>query len=229
MSGVMNTAIPPNEIKRDDDLIPAAATRGFGFSKAILDYPLALFLIFLSLPVMVMITLVILTSGLPVIFAHERVGRDGRVFRCYKFRTMVRDANSRLQDLLARHPELRHDWLTKRKLKYDPRITWFGKFLRRTSLDELPQLFNVLRGDMSIVGPRPVMMDELARYGADAAYYLQVKPGITGLWQVSGRNDLDFPKRVALDVYYVQHMSLAHDCAILLRTPAAVFKCDGAY
>jgi undecaprenyl-phosphate galactose phosphotransferase len=205
------------------------ASRGSRIVKSILDYAGSAALLLLLAPVMVTIALLVLRTGRPLLYAHERIGRNGKVFRCYKFRTMVPDASEKLSELLERDPDLKANWLTRRKLKGDPRITPFGSFLRRMSLDELPQLFNVLKGEMSLVGPRPVMSDELAHYGLEADYYLQVKPGISGLWQVSGRNDLDYAHRVFLDVWYVKNWSLMYDCAILLRTPGAVLKKSGAY
>jgi undecaprenyl-phosphate galactose phosphotransferase len=205
------------------------ASRGARIVKSALDYAGSAALLVLLAPAMATIALLVLRTGRPLLYAHERIGRNGKVFRCFKFRTMVPDASEKLSELLERDPDLRAHWLTRRKLKADPRITPFGGFLRRTSLDELPQLFNVLRGEMSLVGPRPVMKDELAHYGLEADYYLQVKPGISGLWQVSGRNDLDYAHRVFLDVWYVKNWSLMYDCAILLRTPGAVLKKSGAY
>jgi undecaprenyl-phosphate galactose phosphotransferase len=205
------------------------ASRGSRIVKSALDYAGSAVLLVLLAPVIGVIALLVLKSGRPLLYAHERIGRNGKVFRCYKFRTMVPDASEKLSELLERDPDLKAHWMSRRKLKADPRITPLGGFLRRTSLDELPQLFNVLKGQMSLVGPRPVMSDELAHYGLEADYYLQVKPGISGLWQVSGRNDLDYSHRVFLDVWYVKNWSLMYDCAILLRTPSAVLKKSGAY
>ncbi|HYM17471.1 MAG TPA: exopolysaccharide biosynthesis polyprenyl glycosylphosphotransferase [Micropepsaceae bacterium] len=205
------------------------ASRGSRIVKSALDYAGSAALLVLLAPVIGAIALLVLKSGRPLLYAHERIGRNGKVFRCYKFRTMVPDASEKLSELLERDPDLKAHWMSRRKLKADPRITPLGSFLRRTSLDELPQLFNVLKGQMSLVGPRPVMSDELAHYGLEADYYLQVKPGISGLWQVSGRNDLDYSHRVFLDVWYVKNWSLMYDCAILLRTPGAVLKKSGAY
>jgi undecaprenyl-phosphate galactose phosphotransferase len=159
-----------------------------------------------------------LADGGPVVFAHTRVGRHGRLFRCYKFRTMVANSAEVLAELLAGDPAARAEWERDRKLKRDPRVTPIGRFLRKTSLDELPQLVNVVRGEMSLVGPRPVVPDELALYGEAKVYYLQVRPGLTGLWQVSGRNDLDYARRVGLDTWYVRNWTLWHDLLILCRT-----------
>jgi len=205
------------------------ASRGSKIAKTAIDYAGALILVAILTPLMIAIALMLLWSGRPVLYAHERIGRHGKTFRCLKFRTMVPDASAKLSELLERDPDLRAHWQRTRKLESDPRITRLGLTLRRTSLDELPQLFNVLRGEMSLVGPRPIMSDELVRYGSEADYYLQVKPGITGLWQVSGRNNLDYSHRVFLDVWYVKNWSVLYDCAILLRTPGAVIRNIGAY
>jgi exopolysaccharide production protein ExoY len=166
----------------------------------------------------------------PVFFGHERVGKDGHTFHCLKFRTMVPDAEARLAELLARDPAARAEFARDRKLKDDPRvIPGIGKFLRQTSLDELPQFVNVLRGEMSVVGPRPVTSDEVLLYGRHVSDYLSVKPGVTGLWQVSGRNELTFAERVALDVRYVAERSFFSDTFIILRTVAVLATGHGAY
>ena len=171
-----------------------------------------------------------LTDGGGVIFAHTRVGRHGRLFPCFKFRTMVPNSAEVLAELLARDPIARAEWAKDRKLKSDPRITPLGHFLRKTSLDELPQLLNVVRGEMSLVGPRPVVPDELELYGEARLYYLQVRPGLTGLWQISGRNDIDYERRVGLDAWYVRNWTLWYDILILVRTLAIVHpKNNGAY
>jgi len=170
-----------------------------------------------------------LSSPGPVFFGHNRIGRDGATFKCYKFRSMVANAQDVLEELLARDPEARAEWQREFKLKNDPRITKVGAFLRKTSLDELPQLFNVVRGEMSLVGPRPIVKDEIELYGAKVRYFFKVTPGITGLWQVSGRNDISYDERVMLDEYYAKNWSLWLDVEILLRTFGVVFKREGAY
>ena len=167
-------------------------------------------------------------DGAPVLFGHYRVGRDGRLFRCLKFRTMYRESEQMLAELLARDPVARAQWEREQKLSDDPRVTPVGRFLRRTSLDELPQLINVLRGEMSLVGPRPITVGELTRYGSVRWHYLSVAPGITGLWQVSGRNDTSYAQRVALDERYVERRSLSVDLWILLRTVKVVLSREGA-
>jgi exopolysaccharide production protein ExoY len=188
----------------------------------------ALLLIVLA-PLMVFIALRIwLEDGSPVLFAHWRVGQRGRLFRCLKFRSMVRNADLVLGDLLMRDPQAREEWRRDHKLRNDPRIMCIGRFLRRTSLDELPQLFNVLRGEMNLVGPRPVVVHEIPRYGEHKRHYLSVKPGMTGLWQVSGRNNLTYAQRVALDARYVETRSLRNDATILLRTVSVLVTRDGA-
>jgi Undecaprenyl-phosphate galactose phosphotransferase WbaP len=186
-------------------------------------------LLVILLPFFLTIGLIVSSDGGNAIFGHERVGRGGRTFRCLKFRSMITEADAVLADLLANDPRAREEWNRDFKLKNDIRITAIGRILRRTSLDELPQLWNVLRGDMSLVGPRPIVEKELPRYGPDARYYLMVKPGMTGLWQVSGRNNVDYATRVSLDVCYVTERSVLLDVTILLRTFKVVFEKDGAY
>ncbi len=181
-------------------------------------------------PFFLIVALMVRADGGPAFFAHQRVGRGGKLFGCLKFRSMVIDSQARLEALLASDPAARAEWEAARKLKNDPRITRIGRFLRSTSLDELPQLINVLRGEMSLVGPRPVQVAEIDRYyGASAAHYMAVRPGITGLWQVSGRSETSYESRVALDVSYVSRPSMLTDLSILLRTPVAVLSRRGAH
>lgn len=211
---------------------PRAPGHGGGESVATraLDIALALVLITLLLPVLGLIaTAIAIFDPGPTIFAHRRVGRHGRQFDCYKFRTMRVGAESQLERLLAEAPELRAEWATDQKLFRDPRVTGLGRFLRVTCLDELPQLFNVLAGDMSLVGPRPIVASELSRYRRYASSYLSVKPGLTGLWQVSRCRHTTYQRRVATDVLYVKKKSLALDCRILLATIPAVLKGQGSY
>lgn len=166
-------------------------------------------------------------DGGPGFFGHERVGQDGTRFKCWKIRSMVFDANERLSALLASDPEARAEWERDHKLVNDPRITRFGRFIRRTSLDELPQIVNVLAGDMSFVGPRPVVEEELERYGEARSAYLAMKPGITGLWQVSGRNSIEYSERVALDVQYRDEMSFLRDASLIALTARCVVSPTG--
>jgi exopolysaccharide production protein ExoY len=199
--------------------------------KRAMDVAGAFALLTACLPVFVLLALLIRRDGGPAFYAHPRIGRRGRRFGCLKFRSMVVDADRRLAELLERDPAARAEWEACRKLRRDPRVTRVGRFLRSTSLDELPQLINVLRGEMSLVGPRPVQDTELEQhYGAAAAaHYAAVRPGITGPWQVSGRSDTSYASRVALDVQYATSPSLWTDIRILLRTPVAVLLRRGAY
>ena len=167
-------------------------------------------------------------DGAPVFFAHWRVGQKGRLFRCLKFRSMVRRADLVLSEMLERDPAAREEWARDHKLRRDPRVLRIGDFLRKSSLDELPQLLNVLRGEMHLVGPRPVVVQEIPRYGEHKRHYFAVKPGMTGLWQVSGRNNLTYAQRVALDARYVETRSLWMDLRILARTVSVLVTRDGA-
>jgi lipopolysaccharide/colanic/teichoic acid biosynthesis glycosyltransferase len=193
------------------------------------DIVLALFLIIFTAPLLVAISLAVkLSDGGPAFFAHQRIGRGGQSFKCLKFRTMVKDADERFRRLLESDPAARMEWANDHKLRVDPRITPVGGFLRRSSLDELPQLFNVLRGEMSIVGPRPIVAAEVVRYGWRFGLYCMVRPGITGLWQVSGRNDLSYRRRVAMDTLYAKRKSFGFDVQILLLTVPAVLLAKGS-
>ncbi len=189
----------------------------------------SLALVFL-LPLMVLVALAIfLQDGGPVLFSHRRVGRGGRPFYCLKFRSMAVGAEARLASLLASSPTARAEWARDHKLRIDPRITPLGAFLRRSSLDELPQLLNVLRGEMSVVGPRPIVDAEISRYGRRFRHYCSVKPGITGLWQVSGRNDVSYRARVAMDCLYVKAQSPVLYVWIVVATIPAVIMRKGSY
>lgn len=197
--------------------------------KRAFDLVMASTLLILLSPLFAWIALKVRDTGQGVVFGHRRIGRRGEPFVCYKFRTMVPDAEEQLRDLLERDPDRRREWEERQKLESDPRITPIGRFLRQTSLDELPQLWNVLRGDMSLVGPRPVVSEELARYGDSLPYYFECTPGLTGLWQISGRNDVDYRRRVHLDCWYVKNWSLWYDLVILLKTIPLVVMRRGAY
>jgi len=196
------------------------AKRGFDVAAA------SLALLVLAPLMLMLVILIMMTMGRPVFFAHRRVGHNGTIFPCYKLRTMVADPDVVLAAHLARDPTAAAEWREKRKLTRDPRITLFGRVLRKSSLDELPQLFNVLKGEMSCVGPRPVVSDELERYGPLAATYLRARPGITGLWQTRGRNSVDYSSRIAFDCQYVQQWSVWLDLVILARTMFVVLKFD---
>ena len=177
-------------------------------------------------PFFLIISLLIkVTSKGPVFFVHERVGLNGKKFNLIKFRTMVNNAEEMIASF---SPEQKKEWEENYKLKDDPRITKIGKFLRRTSLDELPQLINILKGDMSIVGPRPVVDEELNWYGDKKDKLLSVKPGLTGWWAVNGRSNVPYPERCDLELYYVDHISFALDVKIILKTLGAIIKKDGA-
>jgi undecaprenyl-phosphate galactose phosphotransferase len=180
-------------------------------------------------PVMLFLIIALRRDGGGAFYGHRRIGWHGEMFTCHKFRTMVPDADKVLEELLRTDAQARDDWNEDFKLKDDPRITRIGSFLRRYSLDELPQLWNVLVGEMSLVGPRPIVEEELDRYGIDVSYYLMAKPGITGLWQISGRNDVDYTERVAMDVWYAKNWSLWYDLLILVSTVKVVIEKRGAY
>jgi exopolysaccharide production protein ExoY len=181
-------------------------------------------------PIFLMImALVKFSDGGSVFYGHRRIGYNGTTFRCLKFRTMAENGDAILQQYLKDNPAAYEEWRTARKLQFDPRVTVVGTVLRKLSLDELPQLFNILRGEMSLVGPRPVVEDELELYEASAIYYLQTRPGLTGLWQVSGRNDVSYAARVAFDTHYVCNWSLVSDLRIVARTIPAVCLSRGSY
>jgi Undecaprenyl-phosphate galactose phosphotransferase WbaP len=191
---------------------------------------IAVMALIFAAPIMLGVGLAIfLQDGGPVLFAHRRIGRDGRTFRCLKFRSMAIDAEARLAELLANDPLARAEWEADHKLRNDPRVTRLGAFLRKSSLDELPQLFNVLKGEMSLVGPRPIVEAEIPKYGRRFRQYCAVKPGITGLWQVSGRNDTSYRTRVALDCMYAARRSAWLDLKVLACTIPAVLSRRGSY
>jgi Undecaprenyl-phosphate galactose phosphotransferase WbaP len=200
------------------------------FIKRLVDLGLALFLGFLCLPLIGLIAALIKSSSPgPVFYSQERIGFQGHRFKAWKFRTMYTDANDMLKQLLASDPELREEWEANQKLKNDPRVTKIGRWLRKTSLDELPQLWNILVGEMSTVGPRPIVEGEIERYGESYSLYKRVVPGLTGLWQVSGRNNTTYGERVSLDSYYVWNWSPWMDIYILARTIKVVLFFKGAY
>jgi len=197
--------------------------------KRCFDLVVSMLVLLLGSPLFLFIAFKVSQSGRPIFFGHTRVGQHNQSFKCYKFRTMAPNADKLLADLLANSAEARAEWERDFKLKDDPRITPIGHFLRKTSLDEIPQLWNVLKGDMSLVGPRPVVTAELERYGNQVDYYLEAKPGVTGLWQISGRNDVSYDTRVYLDAWYVKNWSLFNDIVILLKTVRVILRKDGAY
>lgn len=205
-------------------------SRAYLVSKRVFDVVFALVLLPFLIPVMVVIAVLIkLDSKGPVFFCHERVGYKGEFFKCFKFRTMKQGAEDILKKVLEQDSKVLEEWNKDFKLKKDPRITRIGKILRKTSLDELPQFFNVLKGEMSFVGPRPIIEDEIKMYGIDFEFYKNLMPGITGLWQVSGRNDTGYKDRIELDKKYFFEQSLFLDFVIILKTVPAVLKSSGAY
>lgn len=196
-----------------------------GLLKRIMDLAIAGAALVLAAPVMIVVGLLIkVTAGGPAVFSHRRVGFGGSSFDCYKFRSMVANSDEVLKAYLESNAHARKEWEETHKIRNDPRVTLFGRLLRKSSLDELPQLINILRGDMSCVGPRPIVEDELRRYGEHQAEYLAARPGLTGLWQVSGRSSMDYNNRVALDSHYVRNWSIWLDIVILLRTIVAVMR-----
>jgi len=196
--------------------------------RRVADRMIAALLLLAFSPLMLVCSWLIRKDGGPATFAHYRVGANGRVFRCLKFRTMCVDAERVLREILEKDAALRDEWQRSFKLANDPRVTAVGRWLRRSSLDELPQLLNVLRGDMALVGPRPITLTELRLYGPARWQYLSVLPGMTGLWQVSGRNRVSYERRVQLDEEYVTSRSLWLDCWILVKTVLVVITRDGA-
>jgi exopolysaccharide production protein ExoY len=226
----IEAGIEVNHIDPEDLVVLARRrSRRLDWERAV-NMALAALLLVALAPLLAVVALCVrFGDGGPVLFAHHRIGRDGRTFRCFKFRSMKVDAKERLERLLAEDAQARAEWDLDHKLKNDPRITPFGAFLRKSSLDELPQLFNVVRGEMSLVGPRPIVADEARRYGRYLEVYQSVRPGITGLWQVSGRNDVTYRRRVALDTVYVRSKSVPLDVWILLATVPVVLFRRGSY
>ena len=209
---------------------PLGHNRGHvNWAKKIFDTVIAIIaLIVLSPLILLAMLLIRLQDGGPVMFSQDRIGKDGRYFRCFKLRTMVIDAQAQLDELIASSPEARHEWEENQKLTSDPRITPLGNFLRKSSIDELPQLLNIILGDMSLVGPRPIIESEVARYGDKFQDYCSVQPGLTGLWQVRGRSDTTYAERVELDATYARTRTFWGDVLILLQTVPVVLFVRGA-
>lgn len=199
--------------------------------KRIFDLFFSLTVLFLAFPFFLILALAVrLTSKGRIIYAQERIGRGGKTFKCYKFRTMHPDAEERLKDLLSENTGFRQEWELYHKLKNDPRITSIGVFLRKTSLDELPQFWNVLKGDLSVVGPRPVVKAELEKHLNDkATKILSIRPGLTGPWQVSGRSDTSYQRRIEIDEYYVDNQNFLWDLLLVAKTIPAMLSSRGAY
>lgn len=201
------------------------------FTKRTFDIFFSLFVLVFTFPLFFLIGLLIAVSSRgKIIYGHKRMGRGGTSFSCYKFRTMYADADIRLKELLKLDPALKAEWESSFKLKNDPRITPFGKFLRKTSLDEFPQFWNVIKGDLSVVGPRPVVEDEMVKYfNKRAAIVLSIRPGLTGLWQVSGRSNVSYEERIRLDEEYVKTQSFWLDLKLIAKTLPAILSSRGAY
>jgi lipopolysaccharide/colanic/teichoic acid biosynthesis glycosyltransferase len=208
---------------------PVPASHGHDVGIRLCDIAISLVAIVFFAPLLIVLAAAVFVSDPgPIFFGHKRIGRDGQTFRCFKFRSMVIDADKRLSEILASDPVARNEWQLAHKLSNDPRITTIGSLLRRSSLDELPQLFNVLRGEMSLVGPRPIVVDEAWRYGRYLQHYLATKPGVTGLWQVSGRSNTTYRRRVALDVAWCRSRSIPLYWKIMIRTIPAVLLANGS-
>lgn len=199
--------------------------------KRLFDIVFSLLVLVFGSPLFLLIALAIkLFSKGEVFYTHERIGRGGRPFLCYKFRTMYANAEEQQRTLLANDQKLREEWASTRKLKNDPRVTPWGAFLRKTSLDEIPQFWNVLKGDLSVVGPRPVVYEEIVQYfGVKAGKILSFRPGITCIWQVSGRSDIDYSKRIELDEKYIDNYSILLDLALIVKTVPSMIFSRGAY
>ena len=210
-----------------DNIIPKESS-SYMFCKRLIDIIGSLAGIILLSPIFLIVAIAIKVEDPrgKIIFGHKRVGKDGKLFPCLKFRSMFANAEEMKKNFT---PAQKKEYAETFKLKDDPRITKVGKFIRKTSLDELPQLFNILKGDMTIVGPRPIVTDELKYYGEYDKYYMAVKPGLTGLWQVSGRSDTSYDERVELDMEYIKARTIAKDIYIMIMTVVKVLKREGSY
>ncbi len=204
-----------------------ASARGVRAKRAF-DVLACCLLILILLPLLAVIAVIVRLDGGPALFRHRRIGADGRAFMCLKFRSMKQDGDALLAALFELEPVAEAEWRQTQKLRNDPRVTPIGRLLRKTSFDELPQLFNVIMNDMSLVGPRPITAEEAVRYGGMMRYYCASKPGITGLWQVSGRSSTSYERRIELDVAYVQNWTFRKDLVILAKTIPAVLSREGA-
>ncbi len=201
-----------------------------GLVKRTFDVVTAVTAIMMLIPLLIGIAILVrATSPGPILYGHKRIGFGGKSFNCWKFRTMVVNGNVVLERCLRDHPAMRKEWTETQKLKDDPRVTPMGRVLRKLSIDELPQLFNILTGDMSVVGPRPIVTDETRRYGPSLGHYLRTRPGLTGLWQISGRSDTGYRQRIILDRCYARNWSVLCDIGIILRTIPAVLRSNGSY
>ena len=203
---------------------------GYDKTKRAIDVLLSISFLFLFFPLFLFVILTLFAlHGRPIFIAHPRLGRGGKTFRCLKFRSMVRNPDEILERHLAESSKARIEWVANHKLKADPRVTSIGHLLRKSSVDELPQFINVLRGDMSLVGPRPIVEAEVSKYGTHIQHYYQVRPGLTGRWQVSGRSDVSYTSRVKMDVDYVESRGLFQDLTILFKTVPCIVASRGSY
>ncbi|RPI95345.1 MAG: lipid carrier--UDP-N-acetylgalactosaminyltransferase [Chloroflexi bacterium] len=217
--GGLESEVQQNLVPLDNELL-----------KRTMDIVITLTLGLALLPILLFVALLIhLDAPGPIFYTQERLGKDGHKIRIYKFRSMHVNADKVLAEYLAENPSAREEWLRNQKLRNDPRVTRTGKWIRQFSIDEIPQLFNVLKGDMSVVGPRPIMLEQKALYGHGIDLYRSVRPGLTGFWQVSGRNHTSFHQRTLFDIYYIRNWSVWLDIHILFRTVWVVLSRDGAY
>lgn len=229
--GLVRRGFQPVRPASTTRVVPVVALSG-EFFKRLFDIVFSLSVLILLAPVYLLLALlIVMSSPGPIFYVQERVGRNRQLFNCLKFRTMVENADEVLVEMMETYPHIRQEFEDNFKLKHDPRITWIGQFLRVTSLDEFPQFWNVLKGDMSVVGPRPLVVEELPKYGRYMDKILTIRPGITGLWQVSGRNDIPYPRRVQIDLYYVNAKNFWMDLWIIVKTIGVVIfpKNNGAY
>jgi exopolysaccharide production protein ExoY len=226
---------------RDEDKVTDAASgrsrskngscnSTYGYAKIIIDIALSMIGVVVLFPLIIMVSILLfLVQGRPIFIKSWRIGKRGALFPCIKFRTMVNNGDEVIARYLETNPDAHAEWTTTRKLKSDPRVTPMGSVLRASSVDEIPQLFNILRGEMSLVGPRPIVPSEAEMYGAHISDYMKVRPGLTGLWQVSGRSDTSYAQRVQLDVKYVAEHNLMNDLVIMVKTVPAVLRAHGSY
>lgn len=231
LQSIVKRGLSPRLMRRRRQSIVSQALNG-ELAKRLFDILFSLAILILFSPLyLILAGLIAWSSPGPIFYIQERVGRNHQTFGCIKFRTMVINADQVLEDMMRENPEIREEFAENFKLKKDPRITWIGHFLRITSLDEFPQFFNVLKGDMSVVGPRPLVPDEIHKYGKYINKILTIRPGITGLWQVSGRNDIPYHQRVQIDGYYVSYRHFLMDIWIVLKTIGIVLfpRNNGAY
>ena len=231
LQGLIKGSLKPLVAKRRRKSLFGQALDG-NFAKRLFDIVFSLLVLILFSPVYLLLALLIaLSSPGPIFYVQKRVGKNYKLFSCIKFRTMVNNADEVLESIISQSPELREEFEDNFKLKQDPRVTRIGRFLRMTSLDEFPQFWNVLKGDMSVVGPRPLVTEELPRYGHRIDKVLMVRPGITGLWQVSGRNDIPYPQRVQMDAYYANCRNWWLDLWVIVKTIGVIVfpRNNGAY